>query len=273
MNHTNRYSYINALIFTTISYNIYTNAQRIYTNITSKSPSTEQTPYTTQILKKFKPFLDQIGIRKDLQIQEAITNSSASAKGSNFGAGNAIIYMSPKFQVDPEALSFNFKHEISHIKHNDLITTYALKILSNLSILALISFCNTSPIENIFALIAVNIPNLCFKLYREGKADDFAIAKSNTDELKGGRRFFKAVQEEQFFQKNYFSNPSISSQGENLLDLTHPSLASRIQKIEKILKAKNITINESEEQEKIKKLKMSMFERYKKELIFNLKNA
>jgi hypothetical protein len=85
-----------------------------------------------------------------------------------------------------------------------------------------------------------------FSIWREGRADDFAIENSSNEELLGGRRFLMAI--------NYLENWRYK------LDYLHPSITSRIQKIEKALERKNISIDDSQENQKIEELKLFLIE-------------
>jgi Zn-dependent protease with chaperone function len=245
-----------------------------YLSASHKEPSTEMTPAEAQISAKLKPFLDQVGIRKDLKIKEKINFGFAEAIGTNyFTSGDAVIHTAPNLhQIDPNASSFVIKHEISHLKNNDQFTANAFALVSTLAALALThSYENESRAADIVAFAGA-IPLVSYRYYAEGKADDFAIANSSIDELKGGRRIFKAMQQLylESRQKAPWRKLLISSQGENQLDVIHPSLSSRIQKIEAKLKEKHAIINEVHEQEKIEKLKTLVLE-MKQKLLANFR--
>ena len=92
-------------------------------------------------------------------------------------------------------------------------------------------------------------------MWQEAKADDFAIENSSDAELKGGRRAFIASQEANIEERNttLWKSFIISGSGERSLDILHPSLTSRIQKIEGALQARNVTIEQ--ERPKIDDLK------------------
>jgi Zn-dependent protease with chaperone function len=94
-----------------------------------------------------------------------------------------------------------------------------------------------------------------FMRWREGKADDFAITHSSDSELLGGKYYFEAIQllnnDIAAAKKSYF----VSSKGESYLDLSHPSLESRIQKIQEVLTSKNITVDQDKENIRVKKIR------------------
>lgn len=229
-----------------------------YKSATYKESTTKQTPSEAKIFQSLQPFLEKTGIRKDLKIKETGNYGFAEALGTNyFTSSDTIIHTAPKFhEVDPHASSFVLKHEISHLKHNDHVAGCLFALIPTLAAIFLTSSTDESLAADITAFAGAS-SLFAYKFYREMKADDFAIENSSIDELKGGRRFFKAMQQiylesrETSRWKKFF----ISSNGENNLDVLHPSLANRIQKIETSLQAKNAIINEKSEQEKIEKLK------------------
>lgn len=251
---------VKTLVLAKISYDLCTNAYSLYKNTNLKESLEEQTPNESKILEKLKPCLVQSGIRTDLKIKESITNKICAAGGNSPISQNATIHTSANFhQMDPKASFFVLKHEIAHIKHNDAIAILALHFILMLGNLVMISTIPESRVARIITLW-VTFPFLRgivkngYRYFREGKADDFAIKNSSIEELQGGRRFFKAMQ--QMNLEAHKKNPITASPlGENRLDLAHPSLQSRIQKIERVLKRENVTIDENKEQEKIANLK------------------
>lgn len=96
--------------------------------------------------------------------------------------------------------------------------------------------------------------------HREGKADDLAIVEGTNQELKGGRRFLVCARGWNLAMCNPEKNATMlaklfmkirfTSKGENRFDFYHPSLESRIKKIDNELKARNIQIDRQEEDEK-----------------------
>ncbi len=87
------------------------------------------------------------------------------------------------------------------------------------------------------------------------KLTDLAIAESSIEELKGGRRFNIALKAANLeARKTLWQKIIISSTGEARLDFLHPSIESRIRKIEHVLQQKKLEIDEQEELKKIAKL-------------------
>ncbi len=229
-----------------------------YQSATYKDSETEHSLSDTLLLTKLQPFLHQIGIRKDLKIKEQLSIGLAEAFGTNFfKSGDAVIHTAPHLhEIDPQASSFLLKHEISHIKDNDHVQACAVALVPTLAAWVLTSSYDESLSADITATAGAVSLFIC-KYLQEAKADDFAIENSSIDELKGGRRIFKAMQQLylEARQKKQWKKLLISPEGENLLDIRHPSLASRIKKIEHMLQTKNAIIHEDREQEKIEKLK------------------
>lgn len=246
-----------------------------YQSATYKDLTTNHSPSNTLLLAKLQPFLNQIGIRKDLKIKERVSIGLAEAFGTNsFKSGDAVIHTAPgMYEIDPQASSFILKHEISHIKDNDHVQACTLALVSTLAALQLTSSYDESISADVTATTGA-ISLFSCKVLQEVKADDFAIENSSIDELKGGRRIFKAMQQLylEAREEKMWKKLLISPAGENLLDILHPSLASRIKKIEHKLQAKNAIIHEDREQEKIEKLKQ-LIQDMNPKILENLRSA
>ncbi|MEL7431329.1 MAG: hypothetical protein AAGI90_02200 [Chlamydiota bacterium] len=89
----------------------------------------------SHIKEQMQPFLKKCGVRKDLIFLEAPSLSLCTAIGTNmFQKGDATILVSKGFhQTDEEACTWTLKHEISHIKHNDKLTIFAVPAVCQLS--------------------------------------------------------------------------------------------------------------------------------------------
>lgn len=212
-----------------------------------------------EIKTAMQPFLDNMGIRKDLIVTEQINDGVGMSIGTNdFTSGEAGILIVPKFhETDMDACYWVMKHEIGHLKNNDGFTTpLRTAIATTVTAAAVFYFIGaytlllTIPIAQIF--------NNSFRNYSERRADNFAIAESSIEELKGGRRFLIASQQAHKEQRSsIFTRLMISPEGESRFKFAHPSDSSRIKKIENELKRRNIeVIDTEEEQEKIMKLKI-----------------
>ena len=159
-----------------------------------------------------------------------------------FKNGDAVVTVAPGFyEADKDACSWIIKHELSHIKHNDHFTMLCVPCVCQLAA-AIFGMCFLSFFPALGLAYAVGLVSLVlFARWREAKADDFAIENSSNEELKGGRRFFMAVQQTNIEVRNTFWRRfTISASGDMRLDTFHPSITSRIQKIERALSARNI---------------------------------
>lgn len=192
--------------------------------------------------RSLQPLFDEFKIRKDVLIIQENTEHFCCALGTNFGKGDAVIAISPNFyQTDPQACSWVSKHEISHIRHNDLF--FIPLVTSICSIAAAMFFLSNltknSSIKLMFlkTLAIQSAAYALFSQYRERQADTFAIANSNAEELEGARRFLVATQLANSEQRtNSWMRFLYSSSGECRLDVLHPSYKSRLRKIESALK-------------------------------------
>ena len=192
-----------------------------------------------------------------LIIIEKLNDGFCGTHGTNFFTkGDAIIYVTPKFQnVDKEACHWLVKHEISHIKNNDLFTMSFVPAICSMAG-AIFSTLTMPVIPALLVTMSIGaIASAIFSQYREGKADDLAIAESSVAELKGGRRFLMSMQAINLKErKTFWKKITVSSTGEYRLDFAHPSTASRLKKIEDKLKQRRIRINTQTESTKIAKL-------------------
>lgn len=187
-----------------------------------------------KVKEQFALFLEKNGVRADLKIvleQEPVF-AAAGSNISYFG-GKAEILMPEGFQeADPAAFSFLLKHQISHIRSNNNISNqWAHKIPT------IVAFNVCLPAQ----LIAETVSGKIFAQWRESAADDFAICNSSISELKGGISFFSAarahnlkLRESRFFGKFLFS-----PNGESRMDWDHPSIKSRLAKIQRALEERD----------------------------------
>ena len=192
-----------------------------------------------------QPFLDKSGVRKDLIFFETPNIGLCSAVGTNrFTKGAAIIRVAPGFcEADKEACSWSMKHEISHVKNDDLFLMYSVRCICQLAA----SFFGMSCLS-FFPAIGLAwtvgiVSQALFIQRQEARADDFAIENSSNEELQGGRRFLIAAKEVTLQERNTFwKRIIISVEGNDRSDILHPSITSRIHKVEKALRARNINV-------------------------------
>lgn len=243
----------------TIGSEIITKSQKIisYPNGTPEYFEKIKTLQQSQLKSYLQNFLDIQEIRKDLIILERpeAKQGICAAFGTNdYVKGHAFVDVTPGFyDTDKDAYGFSMKHKIGHLKNNDTFNRQIVSAISALASIIFAMYMKVSIYRMGWLCFALNkIPITLYSLYIEGRADDFAIASSTDLELEGGRRMMKSVQ--QLFQKkreDYLKDNSIESKiqrawchfvytekGEFLLDIEHPSTASRLQKIEKELIAR-----------------------------------
>lgn len=187
---------------------------------------------------RLQPFLEKVGVRTDIQFIEQVNPGFCLTCGTNvFTNSDAVIMTAPGLQQHVKACSWVIKHEISHIKHNDLFTMYCVPFICQLaaSIFGMnhLSFVGTVALSYTVGMVTFSL----FSQWREAKADDFAITNSSISELQGGKCFLEAVQRRDIAQRTSmpWGEFLISDHGNNRLDIMHPSITSRIHKIEKAI--------------------------------------
>jgi hypothetical protein len=216
------------------------------------------------VKEEIQPFLDKEKIREDLIVVETPNLGICAAQGTNlFRKGDAIVMLAPGLHdKDKEACHWVMKHEIGHIKNNDLFTMPLIGSIS--STVAAVFGTLTMPWLSA-TLLTATVGITAFSLFskwREGKADDFAIENSSDDELLGGRRFLMSLQQMNLHERQTFwKKIEVSPYGNNTFDILHPSLTSRIEKIEKVLEKKGIVVEKEREAREIESLKLFMIDK------------
>ena len=212
--------------------------------------------------EEMRDFLDKAGVRKDVLFLTQPNSSYCCAKGTNFFTkkGAAVLIAPGFFEADKGACLWAIKHEISHIKHNDVFMLCVVSSICQLAA-AIFGMCCLPFLPAVILVWWVGaIAFSLFSKWREAKADDFAIANSSIEELKGGRRCLKALQASNVERRkagDFWQRMLISPKGEARLDIAHPLLASRIRKIEQALSKQGVgscTLSVEEEESKIKQL-------------------
>lgn len=216
---------------------------------TPKVPGT-QPPFINNYAKSLESkvhadmgdYLEKQKIRQDLKIIEMPNDGVCTAHGSNSFSNAAAIICCPNFeQIDSHAFRWAFKHEISHLKHNDQLLIAIARTVSFIASIALLHLgLGLQPLTTALLTLAIDV--VCSKVFRnyvENRADHFANQHATTDELKGGLRILHALRE--------------MDQGK--LSLFHPSTDSRIQRLEKELIKRKVTyVVEQKEIIQLKKL-------------------
>jgi hypothetical protein len=238
-------------------------SQRVYKGDPDYNTTLKRLP-GNRVKEEIQPFLDKEKIRKDLIVVETPNLGICAAEGTNlFKKGDAVVMLAPGFHnKDKEACHWVIKHEISHIKNNDPFTIPLIGAISSMAA-AVFGTLTMSRLSATLLTAAVGLTAFSlFSQWREGKADDFAIKNSSDDELLGGRRFFMAFKEMNLHErKTFWKKIEITSYGNNTFDVLHPSLTSRIEKIEKLLEKKGIVINKEVEAREIENLKLFIIDK------------
>lgn len=193
-------------------------------------PNSSNEKLEESIRKQFDELIKKTNIREDIQFRIMKNPGFCQAKGINFfKLGNPHILLAPKLQeTDKDAFSFIAKHELSHVKHNDLFTINGVGLVAYLSIrLFMNEKTSNSLVFSYLSYILPMIPIILFSRYREKEADAFAISNSSNEELKGALYFFRA-------SKAISSHP--------FLDPLHPSLDQRIKDVENALIKRNCAL-------------------------------
>lgn len=239
--------------------------------ITVENLKKESYRFTSPVSERLQSFLDEHEIRKDLIILHGDLELDIGINGTNFFTRGIAAIQFPSFfhSTDEEALYFSLKHEISHLKNNDCFTLHLVPAICSLAS-AIICTRRISPIPAFLVTLAVGtLASILFTLYRENKADDFAIAHSSNDELKGGRRGLLSARQVCLDRRTSLLDCLIySSKSERRLDIWHPSDESRLRKLKKALEERGISVNElnqnEQENNRIRKLKKAYEEQIAK---------
>jgi len=207
-------------------------------------------------IDEMRSLLDREKIRKDLQIVELFRATNCYATGTNIlSRGEGTIVVPSGFRdVDKEAFNFTIKHEICHIKQNDCLTLTVTPAVCTV-IAAVYGMATMSGLGAFQLVCCVGhfVPSLLGQ-WRERVADTFAVTNSSNDELKGGRRYFKALREINMERRYTWLDEILFG------DDSHPSIRRRIEKIERALRERGVKICEEEENLKIEALKIHMKE-------------
>ncbi len=219
----------------------------------------------------FQDFLNNHEIRKDLIVMEQVNAGFCAASGTNyFTNGDARVFVAPGlFDLDTDVYGFAVKHELGHIKNNDMFACPLIKSICGVAVVVFSLYLRFSFIPTfIGSPIVTDIIMNNFFQYVEGKADDFALETCSNQELEGGRRFLKSAQNIISINKNSFESKTFfsrleeivhrfryGSHGEDRLNFSHPTNASRLQKIEKRLIERGVKLNDLNTAEEILKIK------------------
>jgi hypothetical protein len=206
------------------------------------------------IREEFRPFLKRTGIREDVFFGEQIvTEVEGGFDGTNaIQRGSASVHLCRNmFLWDPNACRGVIKHELGHIKHNDGLRIPLVSAVTTIAS-TFFGFSIASAIGGVVPALSIGTASLLLPIafsrkiyvrFRESRADEFAIRESSIDELKGLRRFLVVAQKikemqrkkDSFFLKIWH------------YDWTHPSIVSRIDRINQELQKRHVRIDASDE--------------------------
>jgi hypothetical protein len=199
--------------------------------------------------KKIQPLLKKINMHPDLIIREHYNRCEAA--GINIAGAPPPLILLPRelYSADKDALNFILMHEIAHLHNNDKLANKVILTSSGLSVAVLARRVmrrlpkRIFPISFIATILSHYIPNYVAEkhmLWREGCADDFASKHSTLKEKLGGRRHLLAMMQLNRRLRSAFPSlldDTVSPEGENLSDTGHPTMASRVKKIEENIEA------------------------------------
>lgn len=188
-------------------------------------------PRIEEILKTSAPRGDLYVIT--LRTQEA-RSFVAGAIGTKYSPpGRAGVFLSDL--VSNPAKPWFILHEFSHIESYDGVTIPLVSGCASVSAAVTLALLG-APALPVFALSwSVGIAaRVVFSRYREGKADDFAIAHSTEEESEAAKRFFDTKISNQASSKDTRS-PLLHSLKQFFSDPFHPTLESRSEKIKRSL--------------------------------------
>ncbi len=116
------------------------------------------------------------------------------AQGAALLPWNKTIYVDIRLcRTDPEAMKFVAKHEIAHIKNNDsLLEPLAISIFTCLTVRVIAKLPVRSWMALSLGFTAIFTFHQLVTQYQEKRADAFAVAHSNLEQLKGAIRLFQA---------------------------------------------------------------------------------
>jgi hypothetical protein len=206
------------------------------------------------IKREFGSFLVKNKIRPDVIFGEILRNESNSCNqscscGNNFYTkGRAVVIVERGFYLfDTDACKAVIKHELGHIKHND---RFRINLIGSIVFCTAVFFMTLLNAEILLLCpAALILRDIILTRRAEHQADDFAIKEATSDELKGFRRFLKVGKPLSFWGKLVISFQDRS------LYWSHPSDKSRIVRVEKELRMRNVLIDDKAEEEKIRRLR------------------
>lgn len=225
---------------------------------------------TVKARPMLKKFFNELSLKSNLKIIHTVEFSAAeglhtlmgfeanegfgtqSGNGMNYITnGDAYIVLNTQLYNNDRDLShWIIKFETLRIKNNNhfLVSLVAI-ICSTVTAIFAISTMSIIP-ASLTAFFIARIAERLYIRYSLIKTDNLTIEKSTNEELKGAIRLFKINKILLLKKIPKKFEKFISQEG----SLWEPSMTSRIQKIENVLRQRKVVIDASQEQEKINRL-------------------
>lgn len=233
----------------------------------------EETPESRYLEKKFDSVVKKVGINKSVAVREIpelglMACGGAAAFEYYRSEGARTIVLPPGLMnIDPHACSSVMKHELGHLKAQDAKIDVVVQISSSGIVAGIISralrciprfqtlIAVVGAVASYFAPSVIRDP---ISRWQEGCADDFSIANCNEEENMGGWRDFHAhlaVNRKLRERLGPKLHKIISPEGAILDEGTHPSLLSRVKKLEQNMNKESLEkLSTEEERRKIETL-------------------
>jgi len=207
--------------------------------------------------------MDREKITLDVNCCESVNRKFMYGSIRNKKAGLIITPMGSHKEFSAMDKFFSL-HELGHIKHEDDKNRLIVGLVTSMvAFLYGSSFCSHHFTALISTLFITKIATTVFHHVFECKADDFGISHASDEELLAGRRGLIALQEMNKSNRNALVSSTqfnilraqylVVPDGE-ILDFSHPFLKRRIQKIERALEQRKITIDHEKELIEIEKI-------------------
>ncbi|MDN3507525.1 MAG: hypothetical protein P0S94_01235, partial [Simkaniaceae bacterium] len=169
-----------------------------YIAATEAAPRKDFNPCPS-LTNEAQPFFEEHDIRRDIVVIEEVNQGFCRAAGSTLFSKNPPgIHMAPGLHnEDKNAYNWILKHEIHHIKSNDLFTIPLVACIASIAFGIIGIFLLPTGLISVVAYFGGITAMSLFSQWREAAADNFAIENSSIEELLGGRRLLTAFQNTQ----------------------------------------------------------------------------
>lgn len=136
------------------------------------------------------------------------------------------------------------KHEFSHIKYNDSVTSAQIGLITSLAGAIFFPLLVFNTLAIVLTFTVACIATSIFSYHRESRADNFGISHSSDKELQGYIRYFK--DEQKLFieaRKLCFINTILyNPNGDERFNFFYPCYSKRIQRIEnELIRRQNLS--------------------------------